>query len=513
MFLDFLALLTAISISGVAAYYSIVGLTAIFSGVFLPIVIMGSVLEFGKIITTVWLHLNWLKINFLIKWYMSIAVIVLMFITSMGIFGFLSRAHIDATSSVGDNQLIIDQLNLQIDVEKKRIDDSQRVISQMDTAINNILNQSSNSKTLDNQRGGQIANQANSLRNQQRKERQALTETVDQSNKRIADINSQKLKLQQAQAKTEAEVGPIKYIAQLIYGDQVNKDLLERAVRWVIIIIVAVFDPLAISMVLAITMAISKSRKNKNETVKQQDTTTGSTERSATTAAEDSSRDQEGFGKTTTESSSTEQLDDNTVVRFVEKPIVEYKTIEIEKIIEVEKPVEVIKAVTIERPVEIIKEVEKIVEVEKPIEIIKEVRVEDHDRMVELAKEIDNLLAELKNKEHLIGQLRAEISILENPEEFTINDAVFGKDLPDIGSSGQLFCQYSAVGLTIYKWNDEKWIMVDKNQNDSYLLDEPVTNSIITTLATGELAWESLTHREQEALEPLLKDNFNIARK
>ena len=236
MFLNAFALVTAISISGVAAYYSIVGLTAIFSGVLIPIIIMGTVLEVGKIVTTVWLHVNWNRISWAIKYYLSIAVVVLMFVTSMGIFGFLSRAHIDATSGVGDNQLIIEQLDQQIAVERQRIADSQRVIAQMDAAINNILNQSSNARTIENQRGGQIANQANTLRNTQKKERDALNKTIDDTNKRIAEINQQKLKLQQEQAKTEAEVGPIKYIAQLIYGDTVNKDLLERAVRWVIII-------------------------------------------------------------------------------------------------------------------------------------------------------------------------------------------------------------------------------------------------------------------------------------
>ena len=244
--LNILALITAISISGVAAYYSIVGLTAIFSGVLVPIVIMGSVLEVGKIITTVWIHRNWHRVGWLIRIYLSSAVIMLMFITSMGIFGFLSRAHIDATSSVGDNQLIVEQIDQQIAVERQRIKDSRDIISQMDSAINNILNQSSNAKTVDNQRGSQIATQANTIRNNQKKEREALNKTIDDTNNRIVEINQQKLKLQQSQAKVEAEVGPIKYIAQLIYGDNINKDLLERAVRWVIIVIVAVFDPLAV---------------------------------------------------------------------------------------------------------------------------------------------------------------------------------------------------------------------------------------------------------------------------
>jgi len=128
MFLNILALLSAISISGVAAYYSIAGLTAIFSGAVVPIIIMGTVLEVGKIITTVWLHGNWNKINTFIKYYLSLAVLVLMFVTSMGIFGFLSRAHIETTSSVGDNTLLIEQVDQNLAIEQNRIRDTKRLL-------------------------------------------------------------------------------------------------------------------------------------------------------------------------------------------------------------------------------------------------------------------------------------------------------------------------------------------------------------------------------------------------
>ena len=510
MFLNIIALITAMSISVVAAYYSIVGLTAIFSGVFVPIIIMGGVLEVGKIVTTVWLHVNWNSINTVIKYYLSIAVVVLMFVTSMGIFGFLSRAHIDATSSVGDNQLIIEQLDQTIAVERQRITDSRSILSQMDAAINNILNQSANQRTVDSQRGGQIANQANTLRTQQRRERDNLNATIDVANKRIADLNQQRLKLQQSQAKVEAEVGPIKYIAQLIYGDEINKDLMERAVRWVIIIIVAVFDPLAICLVLAITMAITHNRRNNNAKKNgQEDTANGNAELGKEKTDGESTADQTGTIKASSEDQSPEALD--PIIQYVDRPVIEYKTIEIEKIVEVPVDREVIKTITIEKPVEVIKEVERIVD--RPVEVIKEVRVEDTERMTELAREIDNLLAELKNKDKQIGKLRAQVEILENPNNFEMNDAVFGKTLPTSGALGQLFVQYSAMGISVHKWNGEIWIIVDKNQNDSYLSDDPVTDGIITMLATGELVWEILTPKEQEALEPLLKDDFKVGRK
>ena len=503
MFLNILALITAVSISIVSAYYSIIGLTSIFSGVLIPIVIMGSVLEFGKIITTVWIHVNWDKIGWLIRIYLSTAVVVLMFITSMGIFGFLSRAHIDATSSVGDNQLIIEQLDQQIAVERQRIIDSQRVIAQMDSAINNILSQSTNAKTIENQRGSQIATQANTLRNSQKKERDALNKTIDDTNKRIAEINSQRLKLQQSQAKVESEVGPIKYIAQLIYGDTVNKDLLERAVRWVIIIIVAVFDPLAVCLILAVTKSLSSRKEINNETNRQKNSIDdrGSPQ-----------EDQTGTGSTehTTADStaSIDKLDENRI-KIIEKPVIEYRTIEVEKIVEIEKPVEIFTRVEIEKIVEVPVEIEKIIEVEKIVEVIKEVQVPveitETERMAELATEIDGLLTDLKLKNNIIAQLNAQVDVLTDVQDYkTLNDAGIGNQFPEEKSMGQLFCLVERGTIKVFKWNNEKWIPVNKEQNDSYLLDKSVLLNAIVLLSSGELLWEMLTEDEHEAIRPLL---------
>jgi hypothetical protein len=265
--INIFALLTAISISVVAAYYSIIGLTAIFSGVLWPIIIMGTVLEVGKIVTTVWLHTYWNKLQWLLKIYMSAAVIVLMFITSMGIFGFLSRAHIEVTSQIGGSGLLIEQIDQSIGIEQKRIDDTRIQIQQMDDAVTGLLQGSASNAVRNNNRTAQLAQQATRLRQTQKKERDSLNSVIDDANKRISELNSQKLKLQQSQAKIEAEVGPVKYIAQLIYGDEINKDLLERSVRWVIIIIVAVFDPLAVCMILGVTMVINSSKKSTDEEI------------------------------------------------------------------------------------------------------------------------------------------------------------------------------------------------------------------------------------------------------
>jgi len=380
MFLNIIALITAVTISAVAAYYSIVGLTAVFSGVFIPIIIMGGALEVGKIVTTVWLHTYWKDLRWFLKWYMTAAVIVLMFITSMGIFGFLSRAHIEVTSQAGSSYLLIQQVDQSIALEQKRIEDSRAVIKQLDDSVTSLLQGSASNAVRDNNRTAQLTAQATKLRQSQKKERDALMATIDDANKRIAVLSKDKLKLEQDKAKIEAEVGPVKYIAQLIYGDTVNKDLLERAVRWVIIIIVAVFDPLAVAMVLGVTMVLN-ARKNRK----------------------------------TDEPVIEERVVE--VERIVEVPV--EKIVEVERVVEVPVEKVVTQAVPIfqdkivEVPVEVEKivEIEKIVEKEVPVEVIKEVEVE---RIVEVP--VDRVQVEYVTDPALVTELNEQRDRAEQAE-------------------------------------------------------------------------------------------------
>jgi hypothetical protein len=196
---------------------------------------MGGVLEVGKLVTATWLYHNWKKTPILLKSYLSIAVVVLIFITSMGIFGFLSKAHIDQTITVGDNSLEIAQIETRIDRQEKRVDDAELVISQLDDQIQTLIE-------YDRIRGdeGSI-----STREKQKDERAELNSIIDSSMEEIATLNKEKLVLSKEQIELEAEVGPLKYIAELIYGDNA-KDHFDEAVRWVILLLIFVFDPLAV---------------------------------------------------------------------------------------------------------------------------------------------------------------------------------------------------------------------------------------------------------------------------
>jgi len=252
--IHFLALITSISIAGVAAWYSIIGLMAIFAAAAIPIAIMGAVLEVGKLVTASWLYQNWKETNFLLKSYLTLSVVVLMFVTSMGIFGFLSKAHIEQTLSTGDNSLQISLIDSNIKREQRRITSAETVINQLDKSVQTLID-------YDRIRGneGAIA-----TRERQKDERILLNGTIEEAAKQIGILQSEKLVLEKEQLQLEAEVGPIKYIAALVYGET-SKQQLEEAVRWVIIIIIFVFDPLAVLLLLAANQGLSNKFSNKKE--------------------------------------------------------------------------------------------------------------------------------------------------------------------------------------------------------------------------------------------------------
>jgi hypothetical protein len=243
-FLSFsnLTLLVALALSSVAAWYSIIGLTAIFAGAVIPVIIMGSILEVGKITTTVWLRKYWNRAGFLLKLYLVPAVIALALLTSMGIFGFLSKAHMDQGITSGDVQAKIALYDEKIKISKENIDANRKALKQMDEAVDQIMGRSTTETGAD---------KAVAVRRGQQKERGRLFAEIEAEQKKITTLNEERAPIAAEVRKVEAEVGPIKYIAALIYGDNADQNMLESAVRWVIILLVIVFDPLAIALVLA----------------------------------------------------------------------------------------------------------------------------------------------------------------------------------------------------------------------------------------------------------------------
>ena len=219
--MTFLTLLCALALSGIAAYYSVIGLAAIFTGAFWPIVFMGSVLEASKLVTTSWLYRNWKNCPFLLKSYLTFAVVILMVITSMGIFGFLSKAHIDSTMDAGANTIEVKTLVQQEKIVKERLD--------------YLLARAKDPSTASNR----------------------LDRQIQDTQKELADINKKKLPLLKESNKLTAEVGPIKYVGDMIYGTE-DENGLDKAVRLVIMLIMVVFDPLAVLLLIAANMSMKQ---------------------------------------------------------------------------------------------------------------------------------------------------------------------------------------------------------------------------------------------------------------
>ena len=239
--MKYLILLTALGISIIAAYYSIVGLAAIFAASVIPVIVMGTALEIGKLVSVAYLHQKWKTVPFLLKGYLTFAIFLLMFITSMGIFGFLSKAHIEQTVVSGDNTVKIQRLDNQIKRQNRIIKDAETVLSQLDKAVQVLID-------YDRIRGdtGAIA-----TREKQKPERDQLSSVITKAEDKIDKFQESKLILEKEQIAIEAEVGPIKYIAEFVYGEKADRSMLEDAVRWVIIILVVVFDPLAVCLLVA----------------------------------------------------------------------------------------------------------------------------------------------------------------------------------------------------------------------------------------------------------------------
>jgi hypothetical protein len=240
----------AISLSCIAAWYSIAGLTAIFAAAVVPIIIMGGILEVSKLVVASWLYRNWTEVPNTFKIYFTAAVVILMMITSMGIFGFLSKAHLDQAVPAGDVTAQVTIFDEKIKTQRDNIDAARKALTQMDAQIDQKLNRSTNEAGAD---------KAIQIRRAQGSERKNLQNEISSAQSTIVKLQTERAPIASQARKIEAEVGPIKYIAALIYGDTLDQNMLEKAVRWVIIMIVLVFDPLAVLMLVAVNWSLKKT--------------------------------------------------------------------------------------------------------------------------------------------------------------------------------------------------------------------------------------------------------------
>lgn len=259
--MNYMLFATALALSSIAEFYSIMGLTAIFPGAVISIMIMGGVLGVAKLVLTSWLYRNWKETPRLLRSYFIVAIFILMSLTSMGIFGYLSKAHLDQGIVSGDAVAQVALLDEKIKIEKENINAARKTLSQLDSQVDAALSRSIDTAGAD---------KSSTIRRSQAKERTKLVEEISTSQKEISRLNEERAPKAVELRKVEAEVGPIKYIAALIYEDAASEDTLEKAVRAIILLIVAVFDPLAVLMFVAYNQSVSQKtelydRKNKPE--------------------------------------------------------------------------------------------------------------------------------------------------------------------------------------------------------------------------------------------------------
>ena len=267
--LSLLTFVTSLAIAAVAAWYSIIGLTTIFSAAVIPIIIMGIVLEIGKLVAAAWVYNHWRETSILLRTYLVSAIVVLMLITSMGIYGFLSKSHIDAGINTSEISVKIERVDNRIKSEQRQIDRAEKNILEMDT-------------TLEKTEYGFFDDSRLEERKRQTAEREQLNSIITKSENNIDDLLDKKSEYELEVKNFEVEVGPIKYIAALIYGDEAT-NYLDNTVRYVILLLIFVFDPLAVLLLISANMSYRKELGLYPPEEKGLPVNVGKTIRSATT--------------------------------------------------------------------------------------------------------------------------------------------------------------------------------------------------------------------------------------
>ena len=483
MIFGLFVLAVALTISAVAAYYSIAGLCAIFAAAVTPIIIMGAALELGKITATVWLHKYWHRAALQFKLYLIPAIVILMMITSLGIFGFLSKAHMDQNITVGDSAAQVQILDEKIKTEQDNISVNKRALQQMDAQVDQMLGRTTDDKG---------ANRAVQIRKNQAKERKSLQADITAAQKNISALQAERAPLAAQNRKIEAEVGPIKYIAALIYGDNPNADLLERAVRWVIILLVFVFDPLALILILAAEQTIVWSRKEREERKGWHQEWVPDSEAWPKWEADD--------GPLT-----NEQVDEINKQAGVEDVTMTEKLFATE---------EEFFAHGKEIARELDAQEDRLPDnyastqayLKGPVSWFTSTTKEGWVPKQAPVKEEDPLDIPVLEGEEMWAQeaidtappATIEIPDLSISAEANETNAGFGTTFPTTPKRGDMFLRVDQLPNRLYKWNGQKWIEIDKKDNDRYLSNDEYLTFLLEMVRAREYDLDDLNPAERD---------------
>ena len=511
MILATLLLLSGLSISVVAIYYSVMGLMAIFSAAAIPIAIMGVSLEIGKLVTASWVKAHWHRLPLLMRTYAIAAVAILMVITSLGIFGYLSKAHSDQTLVSGDVQAKVAIYDERIKTEKDNIEADRKQIAQMDAAVDQVLSRS------DDEKG---ASKANEIRRSQLKDRSRLQNEILASQTKIATIQDERAPFAAENRKVEAEVGPIKYIAAFVYGANPDANILERAVTWVIILIVIVFDPLAVVMLLASQMTFQWIREDKKKVVEEH--TSGEMTKDTQTETSDGLVGEplpESVPTPTEEPIVTNENDvmaianPKEIPNFTPRALTQEEMDALDEVSIADHDEEIIEPtseddVYLERikeiPVDLEIEPEDIQDMERPGDYVTPPVVD----VPPVQQQVAHAMPHPGRKSR--GVINPPVpqtapNVQAQPDNVveelgTPSKSDFGNEFPINPEKGDTFLRVDYLPNRLFKFNGQKWIQIDKEQTDIYAYNDMYIKHLIEEIDSGRYETESLTDVEREQI-------------
>jgi cytochrome c oxidase subunit IV len=549
MIFGFIMLLTAITISVISAYYSVTGLAAIFAGAATSVIVMAASLEFGKIVATVWLHNNWKRAPIAFKLYLVPAIIFLMFLTSMGIFGGLSKAHLEQGANIDNSSSQVAIYDEKIKIVQDNINSARLALKQMDATVDQTIARSTDAG------GVQIAAQ---LRKRQAKERFDLQNTITVSQQELTVLREKRAPLATQLKKVEVDIGPIKYIAALLYGDNPDANLLERAVRWVIILIVIVFDPLALCLILAANLQFEWARHGKGGFVHDEEEKVEHVEQFHL------SKDEDGnimvpnerippmpyivppapavtSWTTTTTETVPEPIpgagEDDAVEEVFEMPS-EWDTkrhafsdepaqppVIDESLLDEEQPL----TTTLTDPVVVQAALEAVFkdrpEYFVPAKTDPQADIPTAMGNLEPIPEIPGLLNLTDDEqpemievvtEHIDPNTRIKTSVhswvpapvqADNVEGNVQVAADFGTLFPANAKKGDMYLRVDYLPTRLFKFNGQTWMHIDKTASDSYTYNEEYVKYLVAKIDSGEYSLDDLTETEQDQIAEYLNKN------
>lgn len=450
MIFGIFVLLVAISISLVSAFYSVTGLTAIFGGAFWSIVIMGSALEAGKITATLWLHKYWNRSGWQFKLYLIPAVVILIGITSMGTFGYLSAAHLEQSTMISATSSQVQIFDDKIKTEQDNIATNKQALAQLDAQVNQQLGRTTDSKGV---------SKSVQIRHSQLSERKQLQADIALAQKNIVSIQAERAPVATTNRIAESHIGPVKYIAALIYGDNPDANLLEHAVRWVIIMLVFVFDPLAIVLLLAAEQSLRWAKEDKKEPLLEVGLPAVNRPHNAP---------DEEFAEALGAMPEIEDLpveeEDAGVTQFFKNGR------------EIAQRLDAEAAAVIAETNELL---------ENP--------VPDWKPQFDIDIKADQVV---------------EPDLTPVPDFASVESrSDFGKQFPPQPEVGDTFLFTLLLPHKLYKWNGNDWIVLDKTTTDRYAYDKEYIKYLSVQLQKGEYDVEMLSQTEQEQIMQYLEEN------